>query len=317
MRLLVTWNDLNDVDLQKIRQETGATVFEGFTKEKALKWAPEADVILGGFSTVQVLKEAVNCRWLQSPFAGAEDILAAKWGNPQMILTNGSGIFGPNISEHVLGFILSFNRGLHLARDNQNQKKWEPRLPIPYRELTGSTVGILGYGDIGSHVAKRLQGFGCRVLGFRQHPRGQEPYTEAVYGIDRFEEFLGEFDYLVCSLPATKKTIGFLDKNLLQRLPKHAIIINVGRGSLIPSQDLILALQEKWIAGAALDVTDPEPLPLDSPLWTMPNVIITPHNSGYTVFLKERALQIFFENWKHFKKTGTPGINVVSSTLGY
>lgn len=316
MRLLVVWKDLTDEDLNHLAIETGATVLKGFTKEEALKWAPEADVILGWASS-EVLAKAVKCKWLQAPYAGAERILAANWGNPNMVYTNGRGIFGSNIAEHVLGFILSFNRGLHLARDQQNQKIWQPLLPIPFREVTGSTVGILGFGDIGSQVAKRLQGFDCRVLAFRQHPRGNEEYAEAVYGVDRFEEFLPEFDYLVCTVPETPKTIGFLNKNLLKKLPEHALVVNVGRGSLIPGDDLILALREGWIAGAALDVTDPEPLPGDSPLWEMPNVIITPHNSGLTMFHKERALEIFLENWRQFITTGSPTINVVSRTLGY
>jgi phosphoglycerate dehydrogenase-like enzyme len=316
MRLLVTWKGFRDADLGLIKETTGATVLTGFTEEEALKWAPEADVILGGYLSAQVLASAVNCRWMQSPFAGVEKILQAEWGNPRMVLTNGRGVFGPNIAEHVLGFILSFNRGLHLARDNQAQRIWQPRLPIRFGELTDSTVGILGFGDIGSQVAKRLSGFDCEVVGFRQHPT-ESPYAQAVYGLDRFAECLGDLDYLVCALPETETTIGLVNRDHLRQLPRHAIVINVGRGSLIPSEDLILALQEGWIAGAGLDVTDPEPLPADSPLWGMPNVIITPHNSGSTTFLKQRALQIFLANWKHFCQTGLPQVNVVRRDLGY
>lgn len=317
MRLLVTWKDLNDEDLQRIVEETQATILKGFAEDEALEFAPDADVILGGSATVPILARAVNCRWMQAPFAGVESILAAQWGNPNMVLTNGRGTFGPNISEHVLGLLLSFNRGLHLARDNQNKKIWQPRLPIPFRELTGSTVAILGYGDIGRNVAKRLSGFDCKVLGFRQHPSSTGAEEENVYGIHRFAEFLGSIDYLVCALPETEKTIGFLDADYLKRLPKHAIVINVGRGSLIPTGDLIQALERQWIAGVGLDVTSPEPLPEDSPLWSMPNVIITPHNSGYTRFMKRRVLKIFFHNWEYFIQTGSPRLNVVSRTLGY
>lgn len=316
MQLLVIWPELKDKDLELIAAETGADVLTGFTGEEALKHAPEADVILGGFMAPEVLAAASKCRWLQAPYAGVERILAAKWANPEMILTNGRGIFGPNISEHVIGLMLSFNRGFHLCRDNQNRKVWDPHLPIPFRELTGATVGILGYGDIGSHVAKRLAGFDCKVVGFRQHP-GPGDEAQNVYGIDRLPEFMTCFDYLVCALPETEKTIGFLDKNLLHLLPSHAIIVNVGRGSLIPTEDLIQALEEGWIAGAGLDVTSPEPLPADNPLWAMPNVIITPHHSGFTAYYKQRALEIFLENWKHFTQTGKPAINVVDPSLGY
>lgn len=311
MNLLVTWQHLSDYDLEFIQAKTGATVLKGFTQEEARQHAPMADVIFGGFDAAPILQYAVKCRWMQTPFAGVESILAAKWGNPQMILTNGRGSFGPNISEHVLGMILSFNRGLHLARDQQNQRVWQPRLPIPFRELTGATVGILGFGDIGRQVARRLAGFDCKVVGFRQHP------TDDAYGMDVFDDHLPTFDYLVCALPETPKTIGFLHKERLKRLPKHAIVVNVGRGSLIPTDDLIQALEERWIAGAALDVTSPEPLPAESPLWSMPNVIVTPHNSGYTALLKERSLQLFFQNWRHFIETGYPQINRVSASLGY
>lgn len=316
MRVLILWNDLNSSDIEQIADKTGATILRSLSKQESLELAPTADVIFG-FASADVLKAATQCRWLQAPYAGAETILAASWGNPEMVYTNGSGIFGPCISEHVLGFILAFNRGLHLARDHQNQRLWQPRLSIPFRELTGATVGVLGYGDLGRQVAKRLSGFDCRVLGFRQHPKGSEPYAEAVYGLERFDQLLPEFDYLVCTLPHTEKTIGFLDKSRMQRLPKHAIIVNVGRGSLIPVPDLLQALKEGWIAGAALDVTDPEPLPPESPLWGMANVIITPHNSGFTAFHKERALKLFLDNWRSFQNGGVPTINVVSRTLGY
>lgn len=316
MRVLVLWNDLNATDLKRIENATQATILQGRSKEENLELAPQANVMFG-FASSKVLEAATNCQWYQAAYAGAETILKAKWGNPQMHYTNGRGIFGPCIGEHVLGFMLSLNRGLHLARDNQLKKEWQPDLPIPFRELTDSTVGILGYGDLGSEVAKRLQGFSCEIIGFRQHPQGNEPYAHAVYGIDRFDEFLPKLDYLVCCLPHTEKTIGFLDKKRMQQLPKHAMIINVGRGSLIPTDDLVFVLQEEKIAGAALDVTEVEPLPNDSPLWEMSNVIITPHNSGRTVFHKKRAIDLFLANWDKFIETGQPELNVINRELGY
>lgn len=316
MRVLVLWNDLDATDLKTLENATQATILQGSSKDENLLLAPQADVLFG-FASAEILAAATNCQWYQAAYAGAETILKAKWGNPQMYYTNGRGIFGPCIGEHVLGFMLSFNRGLHLARDRQQQQNWQPDLPIPFRELTDSTVGILGYGDLGREVAKRLQGFSCEVIGFRQHPEGNEPYANAVYGIHRFDEFLPKLDYLVCSLPHTEKTIGFLNKKRMQQLPKHAMIINVGRGSLIPTDDLVFVLKEQKIAGAALDVTEIEPLPAESPLWAMPNVIITPHNSGRTIFHKKRALDLFLANWAHFSQTGQPQINVVNRELGY
>ncbi|NLJ81485.1 MAG: D-2-hydroxyacid dehydrogenase [Firmicutes bacterium] len=316
MKLLVTWDILEGPDLEQIKVETGAELLFAGSKEEELRWADQAEVIFGPASA-DLLRRARKCRWLQIPFAGAERVLAAGWGNPKMILTNSSGVFGPPIGEHVVGLILAFNRGLHLARDAQNEAVWQQDFPYPYRELTGSTVGILGYGDLGSQIAKRLGGFGCRIIGFRRQVRGNEPYANRIYALDILEDFLGQMDYLVAALPETEKTIGFLNEKRMRRLPSNSIIINVGRGSLIPEKDLVSALKKGWIAGAALDVTDPEPLPPSSPLWRMSNVIITPHNSGLTPFYKKRALEIFFENWRHFREKGVPGRNVVDPAQGY
>ncbi|HHY10428.1 MAG TPA: D-2-hydroxyacid dehydrogenase, partial [Firmicutes bacterium] len=251
------------------------------------------------------------------PFAGVEPILAAEWGNPKMVVTNGSGVFGPPIGEQVLGFVLAFNRGLHVARDYQSRRLWPEEFDYPLRELSGAVVGILGYGDIGRQIAKRLLPFGCEIIGFRKNPSENEPYAHAVYSVAAFDDHLSGLDYLICALPHTKETVGFLQQDRLRRLPKHAFLVNVGRGSLIVQEDLIHALEQGWIGGAALDVTDPEPLPADSPLWALENVIITPHTSGLTPFHTERILEIFFENWQSFITDGVPSRNVVSRQKGY
>lgn len=316
MHLLINWKDLTLEDLDLIQNKTNATLLVGNSKEETLSLAPRADVIFG-FASAGLLEVASNCRWLQTPYAGAETILNASWGNPEMIYTNGRGIFGPPIGEHVVALILSFNRGLHLARDNQKLQLWDPNVSYEFRELTGSTVGILGYGDLGSQVAKRLSGFDCEIIGFRQYPKGNEAYAKEVFSLAEFDLIAPKLDYLVCTLPHTEKTSGFLSKKRMQLLPEHAIIINVGRGSLIPTDDLVLAIQEGWIRGAALDVTDPEPLPKEHPLWNLDNVLITPHNSGFTPFHKQRALAIFFQNWRHFIEDGVPRVNVVDPKLGY
>lgn len=316
MNLLVCWNELQNQDVDLIRSRTGANVTVCENKEDSWALVEEAHVIFG-FVSPEVLVKAKKCQWLQIPYAGVERILAAEWGNPQMVLTNGSGIFGPNIAEHVIGLLLAFNRGIHLARDFQSKRQWSWDVFYPFRELTGSTVGILGYGDIGQQVGKRLEGFDCNVIGFRRNPQGMEKYAQQVYSIDEFHSYAGMLDYLVCALPHTTQTVGFLNRHRLQKLPKHAVVINVGRGSLIPEADLLLALEEGWIQGAALDVTPQEPLPESSPLWAMENVIITPHNSGRTPFHRERAFHIFFENWEHFQIHGKPKRNVVDPKRGY
>lgn len=316
MQLLLTWNAFAADDIELIKKETGANVLLARSKEEAIELAPQANVIFG-LASGEVLEAAHNCRWFQILFAGAEKVLAEQWGNPEMVVTNASGIFGPPVAEHAVGLLLAFNRGLHVSRDNQRNKIWPSSFGWECRELTNAVVGILGFGDLGEQVAKRLDGFGCKTIGFRRKPTGREQYAQAVYSIEQFDEFLEQLDYLVCTLPETEQTIGFLNKMRLQRLPKHSIVINVGRGSLIPHDDLVTALQNGWISGAGLDVTDPEPLHRESPLWEMNNVIITPHNSGLTPFHKSRAISLFLENWRYFKEEGVPRLNVVDPKLGY
>ncbi len=316
MKLLLAWSQLDENHVNKIQQETSAEILRTSDKEELPNLLEQAEVIFG-YIRPELLSRAVRCRWMQIPYAGAETVLAASWGNADMVLTNGSGIFGPNIAEHVIGMMLAFNRGLHFARDYQHKRQWRWEEPYQFRELTDSLVGVLGFGDIGQHVAQRLSGFGCRVIGFRTQPRGDERHVEAVYALDEVDKFLGQLDYVVCALPHTEKTSGFLNGKRLTKLPRHAVVINVGRGSLIPEEDLYEVLSKGKIAGAGLDVLPEEPLPAESRLWELPNLIISPHNSGYTPFHADRALEIFLDNWRSFVKTGSPHRNVVDRERGY
>lgn len=157
----------------------------------------------------------------------------------------------------------------------------------------------------------------CHIIAFRTIPRGDEPYAHEVHPLDELDEHLPRLDYVVGALPHTPKTAGLLNRERLRRLPCHAVVINVGRGSLIPEEDLVEALKAGEIAGAGLDVLPAEPLPPESELWSLPNVIITPHNSGFTPFFKSRALDIFLTNWESFVETGRPVRNVVERERGY
>lgn len=313
MQLMISWNQLNDEQLEEIRKKTGANLLISHSKEEAMELIPQAEVALG-FVPPEVLVYGSSLKWLQLPYAGVERVLSEPWGNKDMIVTNGSGIFGPCIAEQVIGMLLSFTRGLHYARDYQKEERWQ--WDYPFGELTGRTVGLLGFGDIGTQVAKRLVNFDTKLIGIRQNPRGDEPYVERMVSISQLDEILPELDFLVCSLPHTDQTVGLLDARRISRLPKHAVIINVGRGSLIVEADLAEAIQSGDLLGAGLDVTSEEPLSTDSPLWGLKNVIITPHNSGMTPHHIPRALDIFFHNWQAFCQGG-PMRNVVNPKAGY
>ncbi len=314
MRILVIWNSsLKETELEQLRAETGADIIVAKSPEEARAQAPNADVIFG-FARGDLLPHAVNTQWTQVPYAGVEGLLRAQWGNPSMILTNGSGIFGKCIAEHILGMLLSFTRGLHVARDHQRQANWHWRYPM--RELYGRTVGIVGFGDIGEETAKRLKAFDNYVIGLRSNPAKLSRYADEMLSIKALDTVLPRLDFLVCALPHTEATTGLLTGERLRRLPNHAFVVNVGRGSLFVEEDLVEALQSGTIAGVGLDVTREEPLPADSPLWKMENVILTPHNSGQTPRHWERALDIFVKNWQRFNN-GEPMLNTVDYRRGY
>lgn len=314
MRILVIWNTtLGEEALKQLQAETGADIVTAAGPEEARIHAATADVIFG-FARGDTLPHAVNVQWTQVPYAGVEGLLRASWGNPSMILTNGSGIFGKCIAEHIIGMLLSFTRGLHVARDHQQRANWNWKYPM--QELYGRTTGILGFGDIGEETAKRLKAFDNYVIGFRAEPAKESAYADEMLAVEELDAVLPRLDCLICAVPHTQATVGLLNRERLERLPNHALVVNVGRGSLFVEADLIEALQTGVIAGAGLDVTAKEPLPADSPLWAMENVILTPHNAGQTPHHWDRALDIFLQNWRRFLD-GEPLLNVVSSRRGY
>ncbi len=313
MNLLVVWDELTPQWLDRIAAETGANLMVSRSKDEAAEMISSAHVGLG-FVPPALLRDASSMKWLQTAYAGVEGVLGVPWGNPEMILTNGSGIFGPNIAEQIIGMMISFTRGLHKARDAQKQRQW--KWPYSFGELYGSRVGLLGYGDIGRETAKRLKVFGCQLTAIRRSPSEADEWVDAVYPWTELENVLPQLDFLVCSLPHTEATAGMLPLRRLQMLPKHAVVVNVGRGSLMPEPDLVEALETGCIAGAALDVTAVEPLPTESRLWELDNVVLTPHNSGQTPYHVERGLQIFFDNWQRFRE-GKALKNLVTPDLGY
>jgi len=210
-------------------------------------------------------------------------------------VTNASGVHGPNMGEHVLGAILSFVRRFHEGRRRQERREWRH-----YRvhELQGSTVGVVGLGAIGRAVVDRLEPFGVDTVGVRYSPEKGGP-TDEVVGFDEVGEVVAETDYLVLACPLTDATRGLIGREELITMPPGSVLVNVARGPVVDTDALVDALRSNWIRGAALDVTDPEPLPEDHPLWNLGNVQITPHNAGHTPEYYERLADIVAGNAEH------------------
>ena len=235
--------------------------------------------VLFGHPVPALLRQASQLKWLCSDYAGVEKYLDdAVWSRPDCLLSNASGAYGPTISEHILMVLLMLLRRMPEYQADLCQRQWTFHTPI--RSIIGSHVVMLGTGDIGSHTARRLKALGASVTGVCRSGRSKEPAFDRVVPIQELDSVLPSADALVMALPSTPETEGVLSRERIALLPERAYVVNVGRGSAIDQNALVEALMQRKLAGAALDVMTPEPLPADDPLWDCPNTIITPHVSG-------------------------------------
>ncbi len=283
-------------------------------KQTTKELIQKPDIIFGR-PDIEFLKEAKNLKWLHLPSAGAEGYTnKASYYNKGIKLTNSSGVFGLPIAEHIFAMILSYNRNLQYYAYNKLEKKWNRYSDI--RDFYGSTMGIIGLGDIGSQVARRAKAWGANVLGVKRTVTDMPEYVDKLYSLDDIDEVLKQSDYIVLALPNTPKTQGIISEEKLKKMKPNAFLVNIGRGALIDQDALIKALKENWIGGAGLDVTTPEPLPEESPLWELPNVILTPHTSGSSPSNMIRRFTMFNHNLKLYLEN-KPLENIVDFTEGY
>lgn len=259
-------------------------------------------------------------KWLQLTSAGVDRLLDAPVFRAGITVTTASGIHAVPISEYVLGAMIAFAKGFPKAFRAQAEGVWRPYWPD---ELEGRTVGVIGMGAIGARVAHLAHHLGMRVLAIRRSTERRSPGKDA--GAPHIDEFLpprdlpnllAESDYVVVAVPLTGESRGLIGEAELRMMKPSAVIINIARGAVIDEGALVRALKEGWIAGAALDVYQMEPLPQDSALWGLENVILTPHISGGTPRYMERAVDLFCENLRHYL-AGEPLRNVVDPTRGY
>lgn len=237
-----------------------------------------ADVIIGEPDEADILK-ATQLKWLQLTWAGADKYTRMKHLPEQLTITNASGAFGSIISEYVIGAIIALYRSFPNYYQNQKLHLWMKSDSSD--TIYGKTVLILGTGDIGTRLAHRLKAFGTHIIGLRRNPKANTlPDFDEIQGLSQLDDMLKKADIIVGCLPNTSETAGLLDEKRLRLMKKDALLINVGRGSLIKNADLIRVLKDGNLKGVALDVSEIEPLPENSPLWDMPNVFITPHIAG-------------------------------------
>jgi len=280
----------------------------------------DADIAISWSLRGEQIKTAKKLKWIHSTAAAVHQLMTPELLESDIVVTNARDVHGPVVAEHAIALAFALAKRLPQAVKHQQQKHWAQHdlwnaQPRP-RELSGSTMTIIGMGGIGRPLAKLAKSLGMRVVGVREHPdRGRE-LADVTYGFGELELALREADFVVLAVPVTPKTHHLMNSQRLAQLRPDAYLINVGRGVLIDEEALAQALRAKSFAGAALDVTTEEPLPPDSPLWHMENVLITPHIAGLTERMWERHYVHYTENLRRHL-AGEPLLWVVEKQCGY
>jgi phosphoglycerate dehydrogenase-like enzyme len=269
-----------------------------------------ADILLtfGAHMADHVLDKGKKLRWIQALGTGVDGIVDRPSFREGVLVTNMHGLHGDSVPEAAIMLMLALARDLPRAMRNRNARKWER---YPSQLLKGKTVGIFGVGAIARSLAPKCKSFGMKVIGITSAVRGVEGFDRMVRR-DDLESAVGELDFLVLLTPYTPETHGIVGEKVLAAMKPGAFLVNLARGGIVEEDALVRALREKRLAGAALDVFATEPLPQDHPLWSMDNVIVTPHLGGFHDQYAEQALPTVIENFRKFLSGDTAGMtNVV------
>lgn len=268
------------------------TVARARTPAEERDLVSSAPVVTGLQMNEDLLETATSLDLFACLYAGVGHLPLSTFEERGVAVTNAAGVHGPKIAEYVVGALLTFTQGFHQGWQRGQRREWRH---YQTRELQDSTVAVVGLGAIGTTVVDRLEPFGVETVGVRYTPEKGGP-TDEVYGFDDIHEACTGADFVVLACPLTDQTEGLVDGSVFETLPPDAVLVNVARGPVVDTDALVRALRNNHIRGAVLDVTDPEPLPEDHPLWTFSNVVVTPHNAGDTPQYYERVADILAEN---------------------
>lgn len=313
---ILSFIPLTDSQQREIRELSDDITLEVVSPEKATKEdLTEVDAIYGWSNRLEDHAVANgHLKWIQTIRAGVDALPLDDLRKEKIVVTSGSGANAINIAEQTLAYMLMFARKLHLSMRDQDKDLW--KLDEPYDEVFNKTVVMVGAGNIGTVLGKYCKALGMKTIGMRRTAKPTENMDEMV-SMGQLDEAVAKADFIVNILPDTKATENMFNKAVFEKMNPKGIYINIGRGKTTDTNDLINALETKQIAGAALDVFNPEPLPADNPLWDMENVIVTPHNAGRSPHYEERAFRIFKKNLKSMLENGEVIENVVDLQQGY
>lgn len=307
----------NKAELSKLAPNL--RIVTGLNREQALARAEEAHGVDGNYANPDFLNKASNLRWVQVQSAGVDRYLSIDplMKNDDIVLSNFRGVHGPAIADHAMAMLLSLTRNIKFYTTNQEEGQWRRgKTPQKSIALEGKTMLVVGLGGIGSEIAQRANGFGMRVIGTRRSDSPSPDYIKQVGKPSELLALLPEADVVALAVPLTPETQDLLDAEAFAAMKPGAYLINIARGKVVNTDAMMEALKSGKLAGACLDVTDPEPLPKDHPLWQQANVIITPHIAGNSEVTNQRRSALTVENLRRFA-AGEPLLNVVDKVAGY
>lgn len=294
------------------------TLVGGLSREEATRRAAEAHGADVFYATPEFLRAATSVRWVQATSAGVERFLAIPElaQREEIVFTNHRGVHGPTIADHTMALLLALTRDLPGSLAAQRDGRWLRESSAERVALEGRTMLVVGLGGIGTEIARRAHAFGMRVIATRRSDDPGPAFVERIGKPGELLAMLPEVDVVAIAVPLTAETKGLFGAEAFAAMPRGSYLINIARGGIVETDALLAALREGRLAGAGLDVTDPEPLPEDHPLWKEPRVIITPHVAGDAELTDERAWALVLENLRRFDR-GEPLLNVVDVSVGY
>jgi len=314
---IVVMNDAAIVkELQSVTQDARVVLA---TRDTVMREIADADGFVGNITPEQV-RAARKLKWVHVMSAGVENVLFLSGGNDlrdsNIVVTNNRIVQGPEIADHAMAMLLFLSRHLYDFYGDKQREAWRPPIPFPGIELRGKTALVIGVGGIGTQIAVRASAFGMDVIGVDPEDRPFMPFLKTVVKPDQLDGVIPQADVVFISAPLTPRSQKMMGAHEFSLMKRNSYFIAVSRGGLYDMNGLVKALDEKQLAGAGVDVTDPEPLPKGHPLWKFDNVMITPHIAGRSDNDRERMVGTAKENLKRFVE-GQPLVNVVNKQNGY